>query len=322
MSEILVYIEHDDDGVTDLSFQCLAKGRALAEEKGWKLGCVAAGAEATAFAAELLARGASAVYAASDAKLRHYLPTPYSKVVGSVLEDQSSQLCLFPASTVGNDLAPLIAGKLGLPAVLDCQDIAFVGAELRLTRLEFDAKALTAYAPAGPGPVLATCKDGIAEAAPPGAGGQGETVAVDVTLEESDLKSIIDRREVVRKTVNLKDAKVIVGGGAGVGTAANFQLLEQLAEALGGEVGATRATVDAGWASAERQIGQTGVTVRPDLYIACGISGAVQHCVGIRDAKTIVAINTDPSAPIFRMAHYRIVGDLVEVVPKLIKLAG
>jgi electron transfer flavoprotein alpha subunit len=141
-----------------------------------------------------------------------------------------------------------------------------------------------------------------------------------VELGPEALRGAVQRREVVKKTVNLKDAKVIIGGGAGVGNRENFALLERLAEKLGGELGATRASVDAGWISAERQIGQTGVTVRPDLYIACGISGAVQHLVGIREAKTVVAINSDASAPIFRVSHYRIVGDLTVVVPKLVEL--
>jgi len=186
-----------------------------------------------------------------------------------------------------------------------------------MKRLEFDAKAFAKYVATGAGPVLVTLKDGIAEA-PAKGNATGQATALSVSVAPGG--ATVERREVVRKTVNLKDAKIIIGGGAGVGNAANFKLLEQLAAKLGAEIGATRAAVDAGWCSHERQIGQTGVTVRPELYIAAGISGAVQHIVGIRDAKKIVAINTDPSAPIFKLAHYKIVGDLNQVVPKLTAL--
>ena len=238
-------------------------------------------------------------------------------MLGGLVRDLAPRIFLFPSSTVGNDLAPRLAARCGCPAVLDCVGFTFEGDAPVLRRLEFDAKALTSYSPLGGGTVIASMRDGIAEAAPAGGGGAGQAERVVVELAENDLRSAVERREVVRKTVNLKDARVIVGGGAGVGTADNFKLLEDLAAGLGGEIGATRATVDAGWVSAERQIGQTGVTVRPDLYIACGISGAVQHCVGIRDAKTIVAVNTDPDAQIFRVADFGIVGDMFEVIPAL-----
>lgn len=320
MSDILVYIEHDQDGITELSLQCLTKGRQLANAQSRSLGAVALGAEPAGLVDQLRSGGADIVYTGAADELEPYLPGPHASVLAAAVADKAPKLCLLPASTVGNDLAPRLAGKLDAPAILDCLDIALDGDKPVAKRLEFDAKAYSSYAPAAGGALVATCKDGIAE--PAEAPGAGEVDTLAVALEDGDLKSQVERREVAHKTVNLKDAKIIIGGGAGVGSADNFKILEDLAQRLGGEIGATRAAVDAGWVSAERQIGQTGVTVRPDVYIACGISGAVQHCVGMRDAKTIVAINLDGSAPIFKLAHYRIVGDLVDVVPKLVTLLG
>lgn len=142
---------------------------------------------------------------------------------------------------------------------------------------------------------------------------------LDIDLTEADLAARVLKRDVAKKTVNLRDAKVIVAAGAGVGSTEGLDLVRQLADALGAEIGATRAVVDAGWLPADHQIGQTGATVRPDLYIGCGISGAVQHQVGMLDARKIIAINTDANAPIFKIAHYKVVGDLKAVVPKLLK---
>lgn len=314
MPSILVYAQFDQDGVADLSLQCLAKARALAAAKGAQVEAVLIGSDAPALVETLKAQ-ADTVLTAAGGVLADYLAVPQAKVLAQVVKERQPALVFLPANTVGNDLAPRVAALLDAPAFLDCLEVTCDGTQPFFKRLEFDAKAITAYTAPAPGPWIATLKDGIAPAAP--GGKTAAVVSIGVTLAPADLKGKLEKREVARKTVNLKDAKIIIGGGAGVGNKANFQVLEKLAAALHGEIGATRAAVDAGWVSHERQIGQTGVTVRPDLYIACGISGAVQHSVGIREAKTIVAINTDPSAPIFKLANYRIVGDLTEVVPRL-----
>lgn len=320
MSNVLVYVEHDDDGITDISLQCLAHGKKAAEGHGGKLLAAVLGENIGAIADQVKGLGPDTVLVADNPSLKNYLPRPFAKVVSALASDYGVTACMLPSSTVGNDLAPMIAGTLNAPCVLGVTDVTQEGGKPILKRFEFDAKAKTCFAPSADGVVIATLADGIAEPATAGAGA-GETTPVSIEVTPELLKSTVERREVARKTVNLKDAKVIIGGGAGVGSAENFGLLQQLADKLGGEIGATRAAVDAGWASAERQIGQTGVNVKPDLYIACGISGAVQHTVGLRGAKTIIAINTDASAPIFKIAHYKIVGDLSEVIPKLVELA-
>jgi electron transfer flavoprotein alpha subunit len=272
-----------------------------------------------ALAETVLAHGAQEVLTVEHAALAEHVALPAAHALRAVVQERAPLLVIVPSSTVGNDLAPLAAGLLDAACIVDCDGIEGEAGSWRFLRTEFDARVRAVYETLGEVPTLVTVKDGIAEAAP-AAGGR--IVATSVELGPEALRGTVERREVVKKTVNLKDARVIIGGGAGVGSRENFSLLERLAEKLGGELGATRASVDAGWISAERQIGQTGVTVRPDLYIACGISGAVQHLVGIREAKTVVAINSDASAPIFRVSHYRIVGDLTTVVPKLVELLG
>ena len=189
-----------------------------------------------------------------------------------------------------------------------------------MRRAGYDRKVLTTFAPADGRALIATLRDGAAEAPAADAGRTGAVQDVPVVLDAADLVSKVLRRDVAKKTVNLKDAKIIVAAGAGVGGPEGLGLVKDLAAALGAEVGATRAVVDANWLPADHQIGQTGATVRPAVYIACGISGAVQHRVGMMDAGKIVAINTDANAPIFKIAHYKLVGDLKVIVPKLIKL--
>lgn len=315
MAEILVFIEHDESGLSDLSLQALALAQQLGGGEALLLGTDLAG-----LAGDLLGKGAASVLTVEDAALAEHVALPAAHALAAVVRARQPRLVLLPSSTVGNDLAPLAAGLLDAACVVDCDGIERADS-WRFLRTEFDARVRAVYEAVGDGPVLVTLKDGVADAKSATPGG-GQVEAQTVELPAQARRGSVERREVVKKTVNLKDAKVIIGGGAGVGNRENFALLEQLAQRLNGELGATRASVDAGWVSAERQIGQTGVTVRPDLYIACGISGAVQHLVGIRDAKTVVAINSDASAPIFRVSHYRIVGDLTAVVPKLIELLG
>jgi electron transfer flavoprotein alpha subunit len=314
MKTILVFLEHDENGVSDLSLQALALARSL----GGTVEALLTGEGLGDQARTALEHGAAQVWTVEHPALRAYLAGPTARVVAQVVKERGADLVLFPSSTVGNDLAPLVAGLLDAPCLVECDGVEATVAGWRMRRTEFDAQARAVYEPVGGGPVLATLKDGVTESAPASAGGTAAALAADPGPAAGEVL----RREVAAKTVNLKDARVIVGGGAGVGSKEAFAQLETLATKLGGEIGATRASVDAGWVSAERQIGQTGVTVRPDLYIAVGISGAVQHLVGIRDAKTVVSINSDPSAPIFRVSHYRVVGDLNSIVPKLIELLG
>ncbi|HNV86326.1 MAG TPA: electron transfer flavoprotein subunit alpha/FixB family protein [Candidatus Omnitrophota bacterium] len=320
MSELLVYIEVNENGITDLSLQCLAKGAELAKKNGWKVGGLVLGAGVKDCAKEVIAYGADTVYLADDARLKSFVPSAYQRVLTGFLKQKNPGMVIFPATTRGNDLAPLIASELDLACALDCQNTDWESGKFFSRRSEFDGKVATKYSASGSRGLVTSLKDGVADSGTADAARTGQTVPVEVVLNENDLATKVLKREVVKSTVNLKAAKIIVTAGAGIGTKENFALVENLARAFGGEVGATRPVVDAGWTTADRQIGQTGVTVKPDLYIACGVSGAVQHRVGMMMAKKIVAINTDAAAPIFKFAHYRIVGDLVDVIPKLLKL--
>jgi len=318
MSDILVYIELLENEITDVGLQCLTKGRELADKSGSKLCCVVIGSNIASVPEKLACYGPDTIFVADDARLKNYLATPYKKVLADLINKLSPKFIFFPASTLGNDFAATVSSEIKAACILDCKKADYRANALTLKRLEFDGKVLTNFTPQNESRVVATLKDGIADVKEDKR--SAEVVNLDVVLNENDLVSKVINREIAKKTVNLKAAKIIVTAGAGVGSRNNFKLIEDLATAIGGEIGATRPVVDAGWASHDRQIGQTGTTVKPDLYIACGVSGAVQHRVGMMDARTVIAINTDPSAPIFRIANYNIVGDLNVVVPKLTKL--
>lgn len=316
MAAIFVFAEINEGAVHDVSLQCLAAAKQLGG--GDTVTCFAAGAGIAAAAQTLFSHGADEVVVVDDAKLKDYLTSPYRAAVLAFLAQARFSLLLFPATTCGNDLAPVIAAELDAAGVLDVSALRLEGGRTVASRIEYDRKVRTCYASAGDRPMVATLKDGVAEAPAADASRQGTVRTLAVPLPEP--RSRIVRRDVAKKSVNLKAAKIIVGAGAGIGAKDNFPRVQELANALGAQIGATRAIVDAGWLPADHQIGQTGVTVRPDVYIACGISGAVQHWVGISEARTIVAINTDRNAPIMKRAHYRVAGDLNAVVPKLTKL--
>ena len=322
MSNVIVYAEIDDGLINDISLQCMAVARGIAEQNGGKVICLAAGADISAPAQSLFGYGADAVFAAENPDLKGYVARPYVAAVSSWIAAQEAPIVLFPASTLGSDLAAAVSAKLAAPVVIDCDSVAFTEGGAVLKRTEFDRKVMTKFAPVAGKPVFAALRDGIADvpALDDSKSGSVESVAVDIPDTEKLAKVL--ERNVARKTVNLKDAKIIVAGGAGIGTAEDFELVKEFAAKLDAEIGATRAVVDAGWVPADHQIGQTGATVKPDLYIGIGISGAVQHRVGMCDAQKIVAINTDANAPIFHVAHYKVVGDFKEVLPKLLKMIG
>lgn len=317
MANVLVIAEVNDGVLHDVSLQALAAARSAAGAGG-KVRCLLAGSGVAAHAARLFQAGADEVDLADDPRLAGYLTRPYRKVASAWVAAHPADLLLLAASTAGNDLAPSLAASLPAAVAVDCDGVACEGGGFAVRRAGYDRKVMTTFAPVG-GLLIATLRDGAAEAAADAAR-SGTAQAVTVNLDDADFASRILRRDVAKKTVNLKDAKIIVAAGAGVGSPEGLAVVKDLAVALGAQVGATRAVVDAGWLAADHQIGQTGCTVRPDLYIACGISGAVQHRVGMMDARKIIAVNTDANAPIFKIAHYRVVGDLKVVVPKLAKL--
>jgi electron transfer flavoprotein alpha subunit len=241
------------------------------------------------------------------------------------------QVVLFGATPCGRDLAPRLASQLQAGLTADCTNLLIGDYTSRRTEQEYK-NLLLQVRPAFGGniiativcpetrPQMATVREGVMRLATPDYTRTGEVVRLDVSLDDSDLVIQVLERVKAERKVNLKGASVIVSGGAGVGSKEGFQLIAELADVLGGVVGASRAAVDAGYVGREHQVGQTGTTVRPKLYVACGISGAVQHRAGMAEAKKIIAINKDPDAPIFSIAHYGIVGDLHEVIPRMIKV--
>jgi electron transfer flavoprotein alpha subunit len=320
MADILVFAQIEDGAVHDVTLQALAKARELAA--GGKVSALAIGAGAGNAAKTLIAHGADAVAVADDARLASYVPPAYLRVAKDFLAGRSFAAFLLPATTTGTDLAAAVAAALGLPCVLEAAKAVAAGGKPVFQRLEYDRKVLAGYAAAGEATVVASLKDGVAEPLPADAGRAGAVEALAVNLDPADLAVRVVKRDVVKKTANLKVARIIVGAGAGLGSKDNFEKIRPLAAKLGAQIGATRPVVDAGWLPADHQIGQTGATVRPDVYLALGVSGAVQHWVGMSEAKAIVAVNLDKNAPIMKRAHYRIAGDVNAVVPKLMKLLG
>lgn len=316
MSATLVIAHILDGQISDVSLQAVAKARSL----GNPVHGLLIGKGVSALASGLTAAGCDAVQVAELDQVASYVTTPYLRAAFSVAQSGGYKLILLPASTMGNDLAPVLAAKLNAASVLDADDLKLDAGNAVARRTEFDRKAGTWFSATAGKALIVTLKDGIAETPAADASRTGAATSVAVALTDADLKVRVLRRDVAKPTVNLKGAKIVVAAGAGVGNKDNFGKISDLATKLGAQIGATRAVVDAGWLPADHQIGQTGATVKPDLYIACGISGAVQHWVGMMDSRIIVSINSDKNAPLMKRAHYRIAGDLNVVIPKLVKL--
>ena len=330
MNNIFVYCEIEDGKVADVSLELLTKGRVLADTLGCELEALALGHNLAGIEKELAEYGADRVHVADCECLAPYRTLPHAAVVCGIFKEEQPQIALFGATPVGRDLGPRVSSTLHSGLTADCTSLEIgshtdvkSGKEykdlLYQIRPAFGGNIIATIVNTWDDPQMVTVREGVMKLDEPDFGRKGTVTPVEVKL--TDAETVIKVLERVRadKEVDLKGAQIIVAGGYGVGSKANFKLIYDLAEALGGEVGASRAAVDAGWIDHDHQVGQTGVTVRPRLYIACGISGSIQHCAGMSESKKIIAINTDPGAPIFSVAHYAIVGDLNTVIPQMIK---
>jgi len=328
--EVWVFAEQHNGRLEDTPIELMSKARQLADRLGVKLAAAALGDGVGELAAQLIQYGADKVYLVEDALLGVYQANSYAKVMVDLIHKHEPQIVLYGATVTGRDLAPRIASaaKAGLTA--DCTDLQ-IGDHQAGKNGEVHKNLLFQIRPAFGGniiatiinydrwPQMATVREGVMAPAETDVTRRGVIVREKTQLSNEDLPlEILEEHKRARK-VNLKAARIIVGGGAGVGSKENFRHIWELANCLGGAPAASRAAVDLGFIDRDHQVGQTGTTVRPSLYIAVGISGAIQHQAGMSGSSKIVAINNDPDAPIFQIAHYRIVGDLNVVVPKMIK---
>ena len=327
---VWVFVEQEEGRLAEVSLELLAKARALAEPLGGEVWAVLAGHRLGALAETVIHSGADRVLVADHPELARYRTLPYARLLIQLAQARQPHILLIGATPVGRDLAPRVASALRTGLTADCTDLQ-IGAYLARAEKTTYADLLYQIRPAFGGnliativnprhrPQMATVREGVMVRLPLDSGRVGVIEPVMPDWEPGDLAVRILDRQTRPVTVDLKGASVVVAGGAGLRGPAEFELVRELAYLLGGEVGASRAAVDAGHVSRDHQVGQTGLTVRPRLYIAVGISGAVQHRAGMDQANKIIAINVDPAAPIFQIAHYKIVGDAAEVLPLLIR---
>lgn len=332
MNSVFVYCEIEDSQVAEVSQELLTKGRTLANELNCKLEAIAIGHNLEGIEKQIIPYGVDKLYVADDKRLYPYQTLPHTSVVVNLFKEEQPQIALMGASSIGRDLGPRVSSALHSGLTADCTSLVIGD--------HFDKKADKKYEnllyqirPAFGGniiatiinpdcrPQMATVREGVMKKSILDPKYKGEVVKLDVSKYVSDSDFVVEiiERHIEKSKLNIKGSSIIVAGGYGVGSKENFKLLYELAEVLGGEVGASRAAVDAGYAEHERQIGQTGLTVRPKLYIACGISGQIQHRAGMEQSAQIIAINTDPEAPINAIADYVITGDVADIIPKMIK---
>jgi electron transfer flavoprotein alpha subunit len=332
MNSIFVYCETDNGVLAEVSLELLTKGRKLANQLMCRLEAVVIGKNLEGCETILFPYGTDVVHVADDPRLDPYLTLPHASILTGLFRDEQPQIALMGATSIGRDLGPRVSSALHSGLTADCTSLETGDHEdkkagktykdlLYQIRPAFGGNIIATIINPDHRPQMATVREGVMkrEIHDPEYRGEVKKIDVDRYVRPEDFVVEIIERHIEKSRVNIKGSPVVVAGGYGVGSKENFNLLYELAEVLGGEVGASRAAVDAGFASHERQIGQTGLTVRPKLYIACGISGQIQHRAGMEESAQIIAINTDPEAPINAIADYVITGDVAEVIPRMIK---
>ena len=331
-NNLIVYCEFDDGKVADVSLELLTKGRVLATTLGVKLEALVLGDKLEGVENQVFPYGVDVVYKVEDKRLYPYTSNPHSAVLINLFKEIEPQICLMGATCIGRDLGPRVSSCLHSGLTADCTSLEIgphkdpkSGKEyenlLYQIRPAFGGNIVATIVNPDCRPQMATVREGVMKKEIFDENYKGEVVNLDASKYVSDADFVVEiiDRHIEKSKVNIKNSPIIVAGGYGVGSKENFDLLYDLANVLGGEVGASRAAVDAGYVEHERQIGQTGVTVRPKLYIACGISGQIQHIAGMQESSIVISINNDPNAPINTIADYVITGNMEDVVPKLIK---
>lgn len=332
MNNLIVYCETENGVVADVSLELLTKGRVLADKLGCKLEALVLASGTDGVEKQIFPYGVDTVYMADDKRLEPYTSLPHAAILTGLFKEIKPQICLMGATTIGRDLGPRVSSALHSGLTADCTSLeigehtdARTGKSyenlLYQIRPAFGGNIVATIVNPDCRPQMATVREGVMKREIKDAGYKGEIIKIDIDkyLSYTDFVVKVIDRQIAKSKINIKGAPIIVAGGYGVGSKENFKLLFDLAGVLGAEVGASRAAVDAGYTEHERQIGQTGVTVRPKLYIACGISGQIQHIAGMQESSMIISINTDPDAPINSIADYVITGSVEEVIPKLIK---
>jgi electron transfer flavoprotein alpha subunit len=332
VNNIFVICELDEGKIVDVSLELMTKGRSLAKQLKCKLEALVIGHKLDNIESQLYLYGADKVWIADDPRLEVYTTMPYTSIAVNLFKEENPQIALLGASSMGRDLGPRVSSALKSGLTADCTSLEIGDHEdkkegkiyknlLYQIRPAFGGNIVATIINPDRRPQMATVREGVMKKEIFSETHKGEVVKLDVKKYVSDADFIVKiiERHIEKSKVNVKNASIIVSGGYGVGSRENFQLLYQLAETIGAEVGASRAAVDAGFADHDRQIGQTGVTVRPKLYIACGISGQIQHIAGMQDSAMIISLNNDPAAPINKIADYIITGNLEDIIPKMIK---
>ena len=317
---VWVVAEQKKGVVQSVTYELLGAGRELASKRGSELHVVLLGSGMDGACDDLVARGADVVHYLDHPAFEHYQDEPYSRVLCRLMNAEKPEIVLCGATAIGRSLIPRVAVQINTGLTADCTglEIAEDGGLMQI-RPAFGGNIMATILTPDHRPQMATVRHKVMKEAKPDPKRKGKIVTVEPLKEDAYVRAkVVDLVEEIESTVNLAEADIIVSGGRGLGTPEGFKLIEDFALALGGAVGSSRAAVDAGWIPYSHQVGQTGKTVCPKLYVACGISGQIQHLVGMQSSDTIIAINKDREAPIFTVADYGIVGDLYKVIPAVI----
>ncbi len=320
--DVWVIAEQNEGKIHPVTIELVGEGRKLADALGKNLAVVVPGFDVDAEISKLMHYPVDTILYIKHPLLKDFSTEGYALSISELILSKKPEVVLIGATSIGRDIAPRIAGKVGTGLTADCTKLEVDETDNKLlqTRPAFGGNLMATIVCPKNRPQMSTVRPGVMEKAAYSQETRGEVVVCTPTLKEEDIRTtLVDKVKGDKKKVNLIDAKIIVSGGRGLKSPEGFSLIRSLAEKLNGEVGSSRACVDAGWIEHLHQVGQTGTTVRPDLYVACGISGAIQHLAGMSESKYIVAINKDPNAPIFKVCDYGIVGDLNEIIPAMIE---